>query len=513
VPELAKLAGGLLCVGVPGPAADRALLDRLRALAPGGIVLFTRNVTTPAATRVFVDSLCDALGGVAPSICVDQEGGRVARIVTDVPLPSMLALGATDDAGLAERAGLALASAVRGVGANVNFAPVLDLALDARSTVIGTRSLGDDPVRVAELGAALVRGLLSGGVAATPKHFPGHGAAAGDSHVSLPVVAADRATLRRREWLPFAHAFAAGAPAVMTAHVLVPALDSELPATLSARVLRDVLRGELGFRGVCFTDCLEMDAVSARFGTARAAVLALAAGADALVVSHDLGRAEAVRDAVMAAVTSGELPLARVEEAAARVAAFRRANSARTPTLTLPADAGAVALEIAARAVACVRGDLVLDPERPVTIVSFEGALGDGIATASGARPSLNLALRRRRMRSESLRVPLAPGAELQDPLLDVVRAQGARPLVILTRRAHLHAAQREAAARLLAAVPDAVVVSMLEPFDVACFPQARNLACCFGDEVTNVEALADVLCGRAGTRARMPVNLVAQSV
>jgi beta-N-acetylhexosaminidase len=507
---LGRLAGGLLCVGIPGPQVEPALAERLRALAPGGVILFARNVTTPEATRTLTQRLREMLDDASPlSVCVDQEGGRVARVPRDVPLPSMLALGAANDASLAERAARALARTLREIGANVDVAPVLDLALDGRSTVVGTRSFGDDAERVAELGAALVRGLQGGGVAATPKHFPGHGATPADSHVSLPVVATDAATLRSREWLPFTRAFAAGARAVMSAHVLVPALDPDLPATLSPRILRDLLRGELGFTGVCFSDCLEMEGVAARFGTARAGVMALAAGADALLVSHDLARAEAVRDAIVAAVTAGELPLARVEEAAARVAAFRRnhATSAQSGAMD-SVEADDVAREIARRAIVRLRGELVIAPERPVTIVSFEGAASDGVATNATERPSLNLALRRRRMRSELLRVPLRPEPAMLETLLDVLRGQAERTLVVLTRRAHLHAAQREGVSALLAAVPEALVVSMLEPFDAACFPQARHLACCFSDEVTSIEALADVLAGREVPSGRLPVRL-----
>ena len=507
--SLGRLVGGLLCVGIPGPVADAALLDRLRTLGTGGIVLFSRNVTTPDATRTLVHGLRTALGDeVTPSICIDQEGGRVARVRSEVPLPSMLALGATDDVELAERAGAALARVLRDVGANVDFAPVLDLALDARSTVVGTRSLGDDAERVAQLGAALVRGLEGGGVVATPKHFPGHGATAADSHVSLPVVRTDRATLRAREWLPFVRAFAAGARAVMSAHVVVPALDPELPATLSPRILRDVLRGELGFTGVCFTDCLEMDGVAARYGTARAGVMALAAGADALLVSHDLGRAEAVRDAVVAAVTAGELPLARVEDAAARVAALRHGHARARATGSDTVDPESVAREVARRAIVRLRGELTLPPESPITIVSFEGAASDGIAAGTSERPSLNLALRRRRLRSELLRVPLAPEPGMLEALLDVVRGQSGRTFVLLTRRAHLHSTQRAGIDALLEAAPEARVISMLEPFDASYFPQARNLACCFGDEVTSVEALADVLCGRAVATGKLPLHL-----
>lgn len=510
--ELEALAGSVLCVGVPGATADDALLERLRALRPGGIVLFARNVARRDAARELVRSLQAALGSELPlSIGIDQEGGRVARIAVDPPFPAAMGLGAANDVALAQRAGEALATTVAAVGANVGFVPVLDLALDPRSTVIGTRSLGDDPERVGTLGAALVRGLQAAGVAATPKHFPGHGATSADSHVALPVVATAGRTLRARELVPFAAAIAAGARAVMAAHVLVPALDTELPATLSPRILCDLLRAELGFTGVCFTDSLEMSAVSAGLGTVRAAMLALRAGADVLLVSHDLGVAEAVRDGIVRAVHDGELPAARLAEAAARVDAFRRAHRpAQTLTRMEEACVADVARDVAARAIAVVRGELRIAAERPVTIVSFEGASQDGIASSAAQRPSLNLALRRRRVRSELLRVALDPDGPMIEGLAQVVQAQPTHTLVMLARRAQLHTAQLAAIDALLGIVPDARVVSMLEPFDVPAFARARNVACTFGDEVTNIEALADALVGRAAATGRVPVALEA---
>ncbi len=481
-------------MGLTGPSLDDGSeLAALERLAPGAIVLFARNVSSLDGTRALVTLARAACGGANPAlVCVDQEGGRVARLRFGEPLPSMSTLGATGDAGLAERAGAALAFELRRIGASVDFAPVLDLALAAESTVIGTRSLGADPPSVARLGAALVRGLQAGGVTATPKHFPGHGATAADSHVDLPVVAANIETLRRRELVPFAAAFAAGAAAVMTAHVVVEAVDADRPATLSPAVLTDLLRGELGFRGVCFTDDLQMNAISRGAGTARGAVLALAAGADALLVSHSLETAFAARDAIATAIRAGEVPLSRLEEAAARVAALRAAHATARGHEDAREDAG-LGVEIARRGLQRVRGDGHLDRARPVTVVSFEGVAGDGIA-AGVARPSLSLALRRRRLKSESMRVALEPDAAMVETLVDVVRAQGARDVVVLARRAHAHPAQRHAIEALLEVAPAAIVASTLEAFDVPCFTRARTVLATHGDEEPNLEALADAL-------------------
>ncbi len=482
-----------MCVGLSGPVLEDSEREALERLAPGGLVFFSRNVSTLEATRDLVARARAACGGAFPALaCVDQEGGRVARLHFGEPLPAMSALGATGDAALAERCGAALAFEIRRIGAGVDFAPVLDLALDSKSTVIGTRSLGSDPAEVARLGAALVRGFARGGAIAVPKHFPGHGATALDSHLEVPTVEADLRTLRAREFVPFAAAFAAGARAVMSAHVRLPAIDAARPATLSRAVLTDLLRGELGFDGACFTDDLQMDAIARGPGTAAGAVLALAAGADCLVVSHGLDVAFAARDAIVAAARAGELPLPRLEAAAERVGALRASQVAGPPDpASEPLGLG---VEIARRALTRVRGDDRLDPALPVTVVSFEGVAGDGIAAAAALRPSLSLALRRRRAKSELMRVALEPDDAMLDVLLEVLRAQGERNVVVVARRAHLHAAQARAIAALLEIAPHAIVASVLEPYDVSRFARARTVFATYGDEEPNIEALASAL-------------------
>jgi len=505
-----QLAGDVLCVGLPAATLDAATARELTEIAPGAVLLFARNVATEAQVRMLVAGARAAIGGDAPALaCVDQEGGRVARLQFLEPgVPSMLALGATDDAELARRVGARHAADCARVGANVDFAPVLDLALAPRSTVIGTRSLGDDPGGVAALGAALVRGIEGGGIASVPKHFPGHGATALDSHVTLPTIATPAAALRARDLVPFVAAFAAGASAVMTAHAIVSAFDAELPATLSHRVLTGLLRDELGFAGVCFTDCLEMDAIARSVGTAHGAVLALAAGADCCTISHRLALAREARDAIVAAVGDGTLPRARLEEAAARVRSLRARFAPTAERSDTPPETVAIASLVAARAVARLSGDVRLDPALPVTVVSFEGISSDGIAQHGGERPSLSLALRRRKFRSELLRVPLEPDAEMGAMLLDLLAAQGDRNIVVMTRRAHLYPGQRDLIAGVVARFAHTVGVSALEPFDAAGLACARGVACTFDDNDAAIDALADVLAGRAEATGRVPVAL-----
>jgi beta-N-acetylhexosaminidase len=473
-----RLAGSLLCVGFDGGTAASPVIGELAALGPGGVVLFARNVSTPARARELVDGIRSALGDVV--VAVDQEGGRVARFRRDFPaLPSAMAVAAAGDPADAELLAFALAVALRRAGVDLNFAPVADLALDPRSTVIGTRAYSAEPERAATFVAATVCGLQRGGAGATLKHFPGHGATAVDSHVALPVLAVDAATLRGREFVPFAAGIAAGARAVMIGHLVVPALDPERPASLSPSAIA-VLRGELGFSGAIVTDCLQMDAIASGVGTVRAAVLALAAGADQ------------ARDAIVAAIESGELSEAALVASAARVATLRGgAESASAPS-----DVPALAARVARAAIAPLRGEARLPRDKPVNIVSFEGAIADGVAPDAGSERRLHLALRRRRFQAESLRVALSPSTDVLENLLALVRAQRERSLVIVMRRAHLHETQAQAIDALLALVPEAILVSALEPFDAARFPQAATLLCLYGDDELMIDALADLLAG-----------------
>jgi beta-N-acetylhexosaminidase len=470
-------------------------------------VLFARNVGTRAELRELTAAL-RTMSEVPPLIAVDQEGGRVARIgePSARALPAPMAVGAADDVSACEQLGRLCGHDLAALGISVDFAPVGDLAVDARNTVIGNRSYGDDPARVAEFASAFARGLESAGVAATIKHFPGHGATHLDSHLTLPRCYVDAKTLRARDLIPFAHAIENRIVSlVMSAHIVVTALDAERPATFSPRILTELLREELGFGGVIVTDCLEMDAIAAGVGTARAAALAIAAGADMVLVSHRLERAVAAAAAIVAAVESGELARARLEEAAERVRALRVELAQPAPPLDV---AATLPLEIARRAVTVVRGAHRLRDGKPVTVMSFEGKIVDGAAGTRTEIASLSAELRARRWKSELMRIPLEPDADELDLLLAHLPALGDRNFIVVTRRAHLHARQAMAVARITDALPDAFVVSAREPYDAMLWPAARNVMCIYADEELAFAACADVLSGHASPHGRLPVTL-----
>ncbi|HWP34836.1 MAG TPA: beta-N-acetylhexosaminidase, partial [Thermodesulfobacteriota bacterium] len=319
--ELRRLAAGCLLPGFPGAVPPdwirRWLQDGL-----GGVVLYRRNVVDAGQVRRLTAAL--AAESDALLVAVDEEGGDVTRLEAAgvSASPGAAALGAADEPALTEAVARALGADLAALGVNLDLAPVADVNTNPANPIVGVRAFGADPGLVARHVAAFVRGLQAAGLGACAKHFPGHGDTAADSHLELPSVAAGPETLAARELVPFRAAIEAGVRAVMTAHVLVPALD-QVPATVSRRVLHDLLRCELRFAGLIVTDALEMRAVSAALGVEETAVRALAAGADALCLGHDLGEEALARvaDAVVSAVRGGRLAEERLAEAAARVRA------------------------------------------------------------------------------------------------------------------------------------------------------------------------------------------------
>ena len=322
---LRRSVAQLFMVGLPGPTLDRATRAFLAEHPPGGVILFKRNIRSAAQLRRLTAAIHAGGAGLCPLIALDHEGGRVDRLPQPFThFPPAAVVGAWRDPRLAEAVGRALGRELRAAGIDLDFAPVLDVWSNPRNRVIGDRAFGTDPATVARLGVALARGLKDAGVLACGKHFPGHGASAGDSHFVLPRVRRSRRALAALELVPFARAIAAGIPALMTAHVVYPALDPRRPATLSPAICRGLLRRHLGFRGVLFSDDLEMNAVAARSTPARAAVAALGAGCDMLLVCQSLDAARAAMRGVEEAVAAGALPAEHLATALARLTALRR---------------------------------------------------------------------------------------------------------------------------------------------------------------------------------------------
>jgi beta-N-acetylhexosaminidase len=327
---LRRVCGSLVIGGFQGTSLPEPFRARLASGELGGAILFARNVTPDSAQ---VSALCASIANASPAlppiVSVDQEGGRVARIKHDVVrLPPALALGKLADATI-ERLGAVLGAQLAALGFSMDYAPVLDVHTNPKNPVIGDRAFATEPARAATAAMAFARGLASAGIAPCGRHFPGHGDTLTDSHLELPRVAHDRARLDAIELAPF-RAAARELPAFMSAHVVYDALD-RLPATLSKYVATDLLRGELRFRGVLISDDLEMRAIASTYGAGEAAVLAVEAGCDALLVCSDEDAQVAAVDALVKRAAEDAAFEARCKEACARVDALRRAFPPKAP--------------------------------------------------------------------------------------------------------------------------------------------------------------------------------------
>jgi beta-N-acetylhexosaminidase len=468
--ELERLASSCIFPGFEGPVAPDWVRRRI-AEGLGGVVLYAWNVESREQLRELNADL--RAERVDLLIAIDEEGGDVTRLeaATGSSYPGNGALGVVDDVALTERVAASIAAELADVGVNLDFAPVADVNTNVDNPVIGIRSFGADGDLVARHVSAFVRGLQGAGVAACAKHFPGHGDTSEDSHLALPVVD----TLEDAALVPFRAAFATGVLSVMTAHIVVRSVD-DAPATMSHEILEDLLRTELGFTGLVVTDALEMKAISATVGVEEGAVRAIAAGADALCLGHDLFDESvlSVRDALVEAVRSSRLPEARLVEAASRVGAVA-AWATRKPSPSTDPDAGR---EAAHRAL-LIEGEGA--PTGPPLVVELEPEPGMAAGRLSQTPAEWFAAV-----------VPEADVRRVDEGAASNALALDGRQLVVIARDAHRHAWQREAIDALTRRAPDAVVVEVGLPHWRPA--GAATYVATYGAARVNVEAAAERL-------------------
>jgi beta-N-acetylhexosaminidase len=496
------------------PSAARRICEH----GVAGVTLFpAHNVVDPPQVRSLTAAIQEARPAGAPPLLIaaDQEGGQLNGLGGGTTqFAGAMALGAAGDEDLAERVAGATARELRALGVNVDYAPVCDLAVNQANPALGIRSFGDDPEAVGGLAAATVRGLQDAGVAATAKHFPGAGDTAADPHHELPRVTRTDAELAERELVPFRAAVDAGARLVMTGHLALSGHDDDLPASLSAAVLRDLLRGQLRFDGVTVTDALDMRALAQGSAQIVDAIAALRAGEDVLLGTADERAIERLEEGLAHAGRRGLFDADDDAAARGRLDALRRwLGGFDQPTLDVVGcrEHQALADELARRSITLVRNDDGLLPLRPaagarIAVVQSLPADLTPADTSSTVPPSLASALGRRLPGVEEVLLPAAPGeadiAGLGERLASV-------DLVVLgTFAAHLQPAQAQLAAAVLTAGTPTVTVALRTPWDLLAYPSARTHVCTYGILAPSMEALADALLGEAPFAGRLPVDI-----
>jgi beta-N-acetylhexosaminidase len=507
-----------LMIAFAGAELPPSATRRIRERGVVGVTLFrAHNVVDPPQIRRLTSAIQAARPAGDPPLLIaaDQEGGQLIGLGDGTtPFAGAMALGATGDEALAERVAGAMGRELRALGVNVDYAPVCDVANNPANPALGIRSFGDDPAAVGRLAAATVRGLQGEGVAATVKHFPGAGDTAADPHHELPLVPRTNVELAGRELIPFRTALDAGARMVMTGHFALPDLDAGLPTSLSAAVLRDLLRDQLGFAGVTVTDAMDMRALAQGSAQIVDAIAALRAGEDVLLGAVGEPAMERLEEGLTQAVRRGLFDPDDDAAANRRLDELRRwLGDHEPPPLDVLGcgDHQALAAELARRSITLVRNDERLLPLQPaadarIAVVQSIPADLTPADTSSTVVPTLASALRRRHAGVVEILLPPTPGdsdvAGLDERLapFDIV--------VVGTFSAHVQPAQAALAAAVLANGTPTVTVALRTPWDLLAYPSARTHVCSYGILPPSMEALAAALLGESPFVGRLPVEI-----
>jgi len=537
---LEEQIGQVLMVGFWGDTPSQEVIDLISRYHVGNVLLFSRNVREAGQILELTASL-QAMAKEAGQryplfIAIDQENGIVQRLGEAATIfPGNMALGAIGSNEIAFKVALATGRELQALGINMNLAPVVDVNNNAANPVIGVRSFGEDAQQVARLGAAMVRGYAAAGILSCLKHFPGHGDTAVDSHLALPLIPYDLERLEALELVPFRGGIEAGAECVMIAHVSFPALTSQdmLPATLSPDIVQGLLREKLGFSGVILSDCMEMRAISDTFGTERAAVTALQAGIDLVLVSHTYTRQRGSIEAILAAVETHELSPQAIQQAAERVLRLKARylswddgqDKLRSYNAHPQLDAGGrdlsgrdksrpynVHLQLQDEAyemsTTLVRNEDGLLPLRP-------GA-GEQIVIVSPQRNTMTMV--EDRYYSDDLLAEIIKQYAGNVSVLHVSSGDDWRSLlqaaneadtfIVATVNAHLDEQQAEIVRYLVSSGRRVIGIAVRNPYDLSAFPQLRTYLVTYEYTRPALVGAARVLFGERQARGHLPVSM-----
>ncbi|WP_028596127.1 beta-N-acetylhexosaminidase [Paenibacillus assamensis] len=521
---LEQKIGQMVMCGFKGLEVDEDITTLIEKNHLGGIIYFRRNLDNKEQTCKLsrdLQLISKKQTDIPLFICIDQEGGMVARIDWDdvTLIPGNMAVGAARDAQLAYDAARICGEELLKMGINMNFAPSVDINNNAKNPVIGVRSYGERPDLVSQLGNAQIRGLQDANVSATAKHFPGHGDTAVDSHHGLASVAHDEERLTNLELVPFVQAISAGVDLIMTAHVMFPAFEpEERPATVSRRVLTDLLRNRLQYQGIIVTDCLEMKAISDVYGVAEGAVMSVEAGADVVLVSHRFAEQTAAIEALVAAARAGRISEAQINASVERILQLKqRRQMDILPEVTadfaeqFATDAAkAVVEQICEKSITLIKdeGLLPLQSELKTLVIwpevrehtEVDEPIVQKYTVATGLEPYLGDVT--------EYRIGTQPDA---DAVAAAVKfAADYEQIVIVTYNAvsQLHAGQVEIVNQLANSHERVIVASSRNPYDLNQFDSVKTYLCCYENRPASMTALAEVLVGRKQAEGKLPVTI-----
>lgn len=488
---------------------------------PSGVTLFRPfNMDTPAQIKKLNQSLQELareLGLPLLLIATDQEGGQLMAFGGGTSLPGNMALGATRSPELARKSGEVLGRELAALGINVNYAPCADVNINPNNPVVGVRSFGEDPKLVGELAAAMIEGIQSQGVAATVKHFPGHGDTASDSHHGLGTVPHSRERLHAVELTPFRSALQADAKLVMTAHLGILSIDGgdAPPATLSSNILTGLLRDELDFKGVIITDAMDMHAIRQGELLREDSLRAAQAGADILLMTTDPQDQARAFEALVQGAKSGQLSQKNLQASVDRIMRLKNwlIENATSPDLSVIQCAKhmQVANEIAEKSITLVRDEkkylpIKLESEKRIAVIIPIPQDLTPADTSSYIQPKLAESIREYHTQTDEFKIPYAPSEQDASKVLEQVREYDL--IVMGTINAYAEKKQAEFVRQLLQMRKPVIIIAMRLPYDLAMFPQASTYVCTYSILEPSMRAAAKAVFGHSEMTGRLPVSI-----
>ena len=521
--NLHKKAGRLMIAGFKGLTMSEEIKELIHNYHIGGVILFGRNIGTPQQILALTGSLqaeAKAAGYDVPLlISIDQENGVVRRLGEGTTIiPGAMLLGAAQDPANARKAGELTGMDLKALGINWNLAPVVDINNNPKNPVIGVRSFGEDPQKVSDFAEQSMLGMQDARVMTTLKHFPGHGDTSVDSHLDLPVIPHGLERLHRVELVPFKDCIAAGADAIMSAHVYFPALEGEanLPATLSRSVITGLLREELGFDGVVTTDCMEMDAIAKGIGTVNGSVKAVQAGVDLVMVSHIHDLQEQAILKIAEAIERGDIEEAQVDRSIERInhmiANYVSWNeieeNSRVPAFVGSDEHQQEMKEIYKKGIT-LAGGKGGDPIAPDDRVLLIYPHNEYATMVEDKRYStLEMAEQLKGVHSHIEVIEINPANYEEQQQQTVALAKNFDRLVILTLNAAAQESQRNFVNQLIGTGVPSDVIAIRTPYDAAAFPQANRIYCTYEFTSSAFETMAEVLIGQTEISGKLPVTI-----
>ena len=504
-----QMLGQKLIFGFHGKELPDEFIRLIREYQIGNVILFRRNIESAAQLRRLcaqIQTLVREVTGVPAFIVIDQEGGMVTRLPDDaVTVPSAMAIAATGAADNARTAAEITIRQLKGLGVNFNMAPVLDVNTNPANPVIGVRSFGDDPEQAALYGEAAVRAYENTGVFCCGKHFPGHGDTCVDSHIGLPCIEKTLEELEQAELIPFRRCIEAGIPAIMSSHILFPNIEKgDVPGTMSRTIITDILKKRLGFRGLVFSDCLEMDAIEKYYGTAKGTVAAIKAGIDLAEISKSIDLMWDAAKAVNEAAERGEFDMEEIRASVEKILAVKRTMvvDPEPELCNTPEDRAAVR-RLHRCAVTCCGGTLPL-PDENTFFCGCNGYPASLVANPGGEMEPFPIYMAAAFGGGAVVTSRNPEEAEIRD-VLEAAASYG--QAVLCTCNAHLQQGQLRLAEALAAAGKELTIVALRNPYDLALAPECACKIAAFDYSLPCFEALEEVFRGGVMTGSA-PVKL-----